>query len=73
MGGVALTVSAVLSAAAVQPARLSQAAADAAVKAITKDRAGTTWLRSDPSSYLAAIDRRDFSPQDADGWPGRRQ
>ncbi len=43
------------------PARLSKAAADAAVKAIQKDRAETeAWLRSDPTSYLAAVGRMNF-------------
>src|SRR5262249_39666230 len=32
------------------------------VQAIKKDRTDTEkWLKSDPSSYLAAIDRRDFA------------
>jgi hypothetical protein len=35
----------------------------AVIKAIEKDRADTEqWLRSDPGSYLATIDRRDFGP-----------
>lgn len=43
------------------PVRLSPAAAAAAIRAIEKDRADTqAWLRSDPTSYLATIDRRDF-------------
>jgi uncharacterized protein (DUF1684 family) len=33
----------------------------AVVAAITRDRAASEqWLRSDPTSYLAAVDRRDF-------------
>ena len=47
---------------AAQSAAPAQTAA-AIVKAIEKDRANTgQWLRSDPDSYLAAIDRRDFGP-----------
>src|SRR5262245_6498917 len=47
------------------PVRLSPAAAAAALKEIEKDRADTQkWLESDPTSYLAAIDRRDFAGQD---------
>ena len=43
------------------PARLSKADADAAVKAILKDRADTEmWLRADPTSYLAAVARTNF-------------
>jgi uncharacterized protein (DUF1684 family) len=43
------------------PVRLSTAAAAAALKDIEKDRADTQkWLQSDPTSYLATIDRRDF-------------
>jgi hypothetical protein len=39
----------------------SKATADAAVKAIQKDRADTEkWLRSDPTSYLAAVARTNF-------------
>ena len=58
---VAVTASALLAGSGRQPARAAQQAAAAAAKAITKDRADTEkWLRSDPSSYLAAIDRRDF-------------
>lgn len=41
--------------------KLAKPAAEALVKEIAKDRADTEkWLRSDPSSYLATIDRRDF-------------
>jgi hypothetical protein len=44
------------------PVRLGKAAAAKVVKEIEKDRADTqTWLRSDPTSYLATIDRRDFA------------
>jgi len=46
---------------ATQTARSGQETAAAAIKTIAKDRTDTeNWLRSDPSSYLAAIDRRDF-------------
>jgi uncharacterized protein len=44
-----------------QPVKLTPTAATAAIKAIGKDRADTEkWLRSDLTSYLAAVDRRDF-------------
>src|SRR5205085_7265832 len=44
-----------------QPVALSKTAADTVLKEIEKDRADTQkWLQSDPTSYLAAIDRRDF-------------
>jgi len=44
-----------------RPVQLAKAAADEAVKAIEKDRADAQdWLRTDPTSYLATIDRRDF-------------
>ena len=43
------------------PSALAPATADSLLKAILKDRADTEkWLRSDTSSYLAAIDRVDF-------------
>jgi len=43
------------------PVTLTKAAADATIKAIEKDRADTqTWLRSSPTSYLAAVARTDF-------------
>jgi uncharacterized protein len=45
----------------VRPVRLSPAEAEAAITAISKDRADTErWLRTDPTSYLATVDRRDF-------------
>ena len=57
---VGVAVSAVL-VTATQTARSGQETAAAAIKTIAKDRTDTeNWLRSDPSSYLAAIDRRDF-------------
>src|SRR4029078_10643316 len=44
----------------------SKATADAAVKAIQKDRADTEkWLRSDPTSYLAAVARTNFDGRKA--------
>ena len=43
------------------PLRLSPAEATVALQAIEKDRVDTQeWLRTDPSSYLATVDRRDF-------------
>ncbi len=45
-----------------QPVKLDKAAAEAAIKALEKDREDTReWLRSNPMSYLAAIDRIDFN------------
>lgn len=45
----------------VGPVKLSKEAAEAALKDIAKDRADTQkWLQSDPTSYLATVDRRDF-------------
>jgi uncharacterized protein (DUF1684 family) len=57
-----LTAVVALSAAApVGPVRLTRTAAAAAIKDIQKDRADTEkWLKSDPTSYLATIERRDF-------------
>ena len=44
-----------------QPVKLSPGDAASALKEIEKDRADTQkWLQSDPTSYLATIDRRDF-------------
>ena len=43
------------------PVKLSPAEAAAVIRAIEKDRAETeAWLKSDPTSYLATIDRKDF-------------
>ena len=59
----ALTVGVVALGAAspARPARLTPASAQAAIKDIQKDRADTEkWLRDDPTSYLATIDRLDF-------------
>jgi uncharacterized protein (DUF1684 family) len=51
----------VLAVAAAPPVQLAKAAAEKVTKAIEKDRAETKrWLRSDPTSYLATVDRRDF-------------
>src|SRR6187397_2954912 len=54
----------VLAAAGVVPAgpvTLTPAQRDTVIKEIEKDRADTEqWLKSDISSYLATIDRRDF-------------
>src|SRR5438093_1290070 len=53
-------------AAPARPVKLTKAAADVATAEIDKDRADTEkWLRSDPTSYLAAIDRRDFGDRKA--------
>jgi uncharacterized protein (DUF1684 family) len=44
-----------------RPVTLSKEAAAAALKDIETDRADTQkWLQSDPTSYLATVDRRDF-------------
>src|SRR6266446_1246379 len=54
-------VATLLAASPARPVRLTSASAQAAVKDIQKDRADTEqWLRSDPTSYLATIDRLDF-------------
>src|SRR5262245_47145139 len=43
------------------PVKLSPSQAAAVMKEIEKDRSDTQkWLQSDPTSYLATIDRRDF-------------
>jgi uncharacterized protein (DUF1684 family) len=43
------------------PVKLSKEAADVALEDIARDRADTQkWLQSDPTSYLATVDRRDF-------------
>ena len=47
-----------------RPMALSRAAADSVRQAILKDRADTEdWLKSQPTSYLATILRRDFGSQ----------
>jgi uncharacterized protein (DUF1684 family) len=49
---------------AARPTALSHAAADSVRQAILKDRADTeAWLKSEPTSYLATILRRDFGSQ----------
>src|SRR5580765_4692167 len=51
----------VVAATPAQPVKLSAAAAATVLKEIDKDRTDTQkWLQSDPTSYLATIDRRDF-------------
>jgi uncharacterized protein (DUF1684 family) len=47
--------------AAAEPAQLPAAEVDSLARTLEKDRAETeTWLKSSPTSYLAAIARRDF-------------
>jgi uncharacterized protein (DUF1684 family) len=62
IGGVlALAASAVLMAAAPGPVTLTPAQRAAVLEEIRKDRADTeAWLKSDITSYLATVDRRDF-------------
>jgi uncharacterized protein (DUF1684 family) len=49
-------------AAPAQPVKLSAADAAKVLKEIEQDRTDTQkWLQSDPTSYLATIDRRDFA------------
>jgi uncharacterized protein (DUF1684 family) len=56
-----VSLAAVPIAAPTGPVRLSRSEAQAVVAEIRKDRADTEkWLQSDPTSYLATIDRRDF-------------
>lgn len=61
---VALTLAALAEPQAIGPARpvqLDKGAADTVIKALQKDRADSEqWLRSDATSYLATIARRDF-------------
>ncbi|HTY64438.1 MAG TPA: DUF1684 domain-containing protein [Acidobacteriota bacterium] len=48
------------------PVKLDKTTADAIIKEIDKDRAETReWLRSNPISYLAAVDRIDFGEKSA--------
>jgi uncharacterized protein (DUF1684 family) len=55
------TMTAIVLAAPTRPVKLSPTEAAAVLKEIDKDRADTQkWLQSDPTSYLATIDRRDF-------------
>lgn len=50
-----------LLAVAARPVKLTPVQATAVMKEYEKDRADTQkWLQSDPTSYLATIDRRDF-------------
>jgi len=59
-----LILASVMTASAATPAlpvKLTKSAADAAIKDIQKDRVDTeNWLKSEPTSYLATIDRRYF-------------
>ena len=51
----------ILTTTAARPVQLAKAAADVVVRDIQKDRTDAQdWLRTDPTSYLATIDRRDF-------------
>jgi uncharacterized protein len=51
----------VLAATPARPVKLAPAEAAAVLKEIDKDRVDTQkWLQSDPTSYLATVDRRDF-------------
>jgi uncharacterized protein len=60
-----LMAAAIVAAVAAQTALPAQGAAEI-IKAIERDRADTQrWLRSDPESYLAATDRRDFGSSKA--------
>jgi uncharacterized protein (DUF1684 family) len=62
LAGVTLVAwTAALVAAPARPVSLPPEAAKAVLAEIAKDRADTqAWLKSDPQSYLAAIDRKDF-------------
>ncbi len=61
IAALAIAWSTVFAAVPARPVTLSPAAAAAVLKDIEKDRADTQkWLQSDPTSYLATIDRRDF-------------
>jgi hypothetical protein len=58
---VALVLPVRVVAASGHPVRLEKAQADSIVRAIEKDRAETeAWLKSDPTSYLATVERKDF-------------
>src|SRR6185436_12121401 len=51
---------------AARPVQLAKPAAEAVVRQIEKERDDSQrWLRSDPTSYLATIDRRDFGEKKA--------
>lgn len=57
---------AALMAAAPGPVSLTPAQRTAVLKDLEKDRADTeAWLKSDPTSYLATIDRQDFGTRTA--------
>src|ERR1041385_2383044 len=59
--GIGIVVAALTAVVAGDTPATSKAIVDAAVKAIQKDRADTEkWLRSDPTSYLAAVARTNF-------------
>jgi len=59
---IAAVLVATVIAAPARPVKLTKAAAAAVIKHLETDRADTqTWLRSDPTSYLATTDRRDFA------------
>jgi hypothetical protein len=52
--------------AAARPQRLTTAQADSVARAILKDRADTEqWLKGDPTSYLATVQRVDFGARTA--------
>jgi uncharacterized protein (DUF1684 family) len=60
-GMVAASLAGLQAASPSQPVKLTRAAAEAVIKEIQKDRSDTeNWLRSDPTSYLATIDRKAF-------------
>jgi uncharacterized protein (DUF1684 family) len=57
----ALTGAVALTAAAAGPVKLTPAEAKTIAAEIEKERAETeSWLRADPTSYLATVDREDF-------------
>jgi len=57
----AIAWQALLAATPARPVKLTASDAATVLKEIEKDRADTqNWLQSDPTSYLATIDRRDF-------------
>jgi uncharacterized protein (DUF1684 family) len=57
----AIAWQAVVAAVPAHPVKLSPSEAATVLKEIEKDRTDTQkWLQSDPTSYLATIDRRDF-------------
>jgi uncharacterized protein len=65
LGALALTA-AVRASGPATPVKLTKAAADAITKQIEKDRADAqAWLRSSPTSYLAAVARTDFGAKPA--------